>query len=115
MGSARARAQHRHHVWDCCGLRGIGLVAVPAIVVLGFAYVCIAKSIRAHLIFGLVLGAVSGYVEDFIDIGAAGLRLWTFNVSDLLLVFGLLIALLGVIRSDRPGGRASISGVVDAT
>ncbi len=43
----------------------------------------------------------SGYVLDFVDLGVGDVRFWTFNVADMGISCGILLLLVGALRSSR--------------
>lgn len=90
----------------------LAYVTLPVLALIGWMYLRGTNgSLLAMAILGLVLGAgagntldraVQGYVEDFVDVGVpGGVRFWTFNLSDLALVLGILSALVPSLRPRR--------------
>lgn len=119
------RLAHVHNSGSAFGLFPgsaplLALVSLPVLLALGWTFLYRAEgSLLAFLIVGAVVGAgssntldraLTGYVDDFIDIGLpAGPRFWAFNLSDSTLVLGVLAALILSLR--RRDSRARDPGL----
>ncbi len=98
-----------------------GAVAVGALVVLGVVLrrSAPADRLRAAVIGLLAAGAAGNLwdrlrwsqgVVDFIDVGVARWRFWTFNVADAALTVGAIALALLLWREDAARARAAAGG-----
>jgi signal peptidase II len=87
----------------------ISVLTIAALMVLGLLYHRTRPSERLRLIaVALILGGAAGNlvdrirsaagVVDFIDVGVANVRFWTFNVADMGITVGALLLMLALGR-----------------
>ena len=97
------------------------LLAVGALVVLGFLYYSTRPSERLRAIgVALVVGGAAGNlldrlrssagVVDFIDVGVRNVRFWTFNVADVGITIGAVFLLLALGQWGGSGSGVVASG-----
>src|SRR3989442_3072303 len=100
----------------------LSALTVAALLVLGVLYHCTRPSERLRLIgVALVAGGALGNlvdrirssagVVDFIDVGFAHVRFWTFNVADMGITAGAVLLLVGDVKRPKTNveiGRAHV-------
>jgi signal peptidase II len=91
----------------------LSALSIAALIVLGLLYHRAQPSERLRVIgIALVAGGAVGNlldrirssagVVDFIDVGVANVRFWTFNVADMGITAGAVLLLLVMVW--KPGG-----------